>query len=261
MSNFTRFAALALLSAITAGTAHAEEKPVATVNGVAIPQSRMDMRVNAIILQGQADTPDLRQAIRDELINVEIMTQEAEKLALDKQPETLQQLDLARKSVLVDAFVKNYARSHPVGEDAIKQEYERLKSRLGAKEYKARHILVNDEAAAKSIAAKLKKGEKFDKLAEINSKDAGSKDNGGELGWNVPSNYVKPFSDALMKLSKGQVSEPVQSQFGWHIIRLDDVRDLKLPSLEEGKADISNMLLRQALQQAVGELRAKAKIE
>lgn len=261
MTKFSRFAALALLGAIAAGTAQAEDKPAATVNGVAIPQSRVDMRVNAIILQGQPDTPDLRKAIREDLINVELMAQEAAKIGLDKQAETMQQLELAKQAVLIDAFVQNHAKTHPVSDDALKQEYEKVKARLGTKEYKVRHILVEDEATAKSIAAKLKKGEKFDKLAKASSKDAGSKDNGGELGWSIPANYVKPFADAILTLTKSQTSEPVQSQFGWHIIKLEDVRELKLPSLEEGKADISKNLLRQSIQQAIGELRAKAKIE
>jgi len=163
--------------------------------------------------------------------------------------------------VLAGAFVQNYAKTHQVSEDALKQEYEKLKVRLGSKEYKVRHILVEDENAAKSIAAKLKKGGKFDKLAESNSKDVGSRDKGGDLGWSVPANYVKPFADAILNLTKGQVSEPVQSQFGWHIIKLEDVRELKIPSLEEGKADIAKNLLRQSIQQAIADLRTKAKIE
>jgi len=219
------------------------------------------MRIASIVSQGQPDSPDLRKAVREDLINVEVMAQESVKLGLDKKAETMQQLELAKQAVLVDAFVQNYAKTHQVSEDALKQEYEKLKVRLGNKEYKARHILVEDENAAKSIAAKLKKGGKFDKLAESNSKDVGSRDKGGDLGWSVPANYVKPFADALLNLTKGQVSEPVQSQFGWHIIKLEDVRELKIPSLEEGKADIAKNLLRQSIQQAIADLRSKAKIE
>lgn len=261
MTKFSRFAALVMLGAITTSPAHAEDKSVAKVNGISIPQSRLDMRITAIVAQGQPDSPDLRKAVREELINVEIMVQEAVKTGLDKQAEVIQKLELARQAVLVDAFVENYVKTHPISEDLLKQEYDKLKIHLGTKEYRARHILVEDENTAKSIAAKLKKGGKFDKLAESNSKDVGSRDKGGDLGWSIPANYVKPFADALLKLTKGQVSEPVQSQFGWHIIKLEDMRELKLPSFEEGKADISKNMLRQSLQQAVTDMRAKAKVE
>ena len=261
MTKLSKFAALALLGAITAGTAHAEDKTVAKVNGAAIPESRLDMRVSAIVAQGQPDSPDLRKAVREDLINVELMAQEAVKMGLDKHAETQQQLELARQAVLVDAFVQNYAKTHPVSEAELKQEYDRLKASLGSKEFKVRHILVDDEATAKSIAAKLKKGEKFEKLAEANSKDVGSREKGGELGWSVPTNYVKPFADALGKLLKGQVSEPVQSQFGWHIIRLDDVRDLKMPPLEELKPQLTQRLQQQAVKDLITDLRNKAKID
>ena len=261
MTKYSKFAALAMLGAITASPVHAEDKFIAKVNGISIPQSRLDMRIASIVSQGQPDSPDLRKAVREDLINVEVMAQESVKMGLDKKAETMQQLELAKQAVLVDAFVQNYAKTHQVSEDALKQEYEKLKVRLGSKEYKVRHILVEDENAAKSIAAKLKKGGKFDKLAESNSKDVGSRDKGGDLGWSVPANYVKPFADAILNLTKGQVSEPVQSQFGWHIIKLEDVRELKIPSLEEGKADIAKNLLRQSIQQAIADLRTKAKIE
>jgi peptidyl-prolyl cis-trans isomerase C len=261
MTKYSKFAALAMLGAIIASPVHAEDKSIAKVNGVSIPQSRLDMRIASIVSQGQPDSPDLRKAVREDLINVEVMAQEAAKMGLDKQAETIQQLELAKQAVLVDAFVQNYAKTHQASEDALKQEYEKLKARLGTKEYKVRHILVEDENAAKSIATKLKKGGKFDKLAEANSKDVGSRDKGGDLGWSVPVNYVKPFADAILALSKGQVSEPVQSQFGWHIIKLEDVRELKIPSFEEGRADISKNLLRQSIQQAIADLRTKAKIE
>lgn len=261
MTNFSRFAALTLLGAIAASPAHAEEKSIAKVNGISIPQSRLDMRIASIVSQGQPDSPDLRKAVREDIINVEVMAQEAVKMGLDKQAETMQKLDLARQAVLIDAFVENHAKTHTINDEALKQEYEKLKSRLGTKEFKVRHILVADENEAKTISAKLKKGEKFDKLAASSSKDVGSRDNGGDLGWNVPANYVKPFGDAILSLTKGKVSEPVQSQFGWHIIKLEDVRELKVPSFEEGKADIAKNMLRQSVQQAINDLRAKAKIE
>ena len=187
---------------------------------------------------------------------------------MEKQSETTQQLEIAKQTVLVGAFVQDYVKTHPVTDEAIAKEYDNLKTHLGTKEYSVRHILVEKESEAKSIAAKLKKGGKentFEKLAKANSKDPGSKDKGGDLGWipvcDIPSAFVKPFGDAVMNLTKGQLSEPVQSQFGWHIIKLEDVRDLKIPALDEIKPQLTQRLQQQAVKQMIADLRKEAKIE
>ncbi|MES1982802.1 MAG: peptidylprolyl isomerase [Pseudomonadota bacterium] len=265
MQKILKLAALALFSAFAA-QAYAQSAPVAVVNGKPIPQERLELRVKMLATQGQqADTPEMRKAVRDDLINIELMSQEAARKNLDKQPETAQQLELTRESVLVGAFIQDYVKSHPVSDEVLSKEYEHLKSTLGNKEYKLSHILVEKESDAKSIAAKLKKGAKFDKLATINTKDVGSKDLGGDLGWipvgNIPTAFAKPFGDAVMTLSKGQVSAPVQSQFGWHLIKLDDVRDLSLPPFADVKPQIAQRLQQQAIQSLITELRATAKIE
>ena len=268
MPRISKFAVLALLGAIVAAPVHAESKSAAMVNGISIPQERVDLRIKVVAAQaqgGQPDSPELRKAILDDLINIEVMSQEAVKKGLDKQSETIQQLALAKQQVLVGAFVQDYVKSHPISEKELTDGYENLKKNLGNKEYNVRHILVEKESEAKSIAAKLKKGGKFDKLAESNSKDSGSRDKGGDLGWipvgNIPNSFVKPFADALINLTKGQVSEPVQSQFGWHLIKLEDVRDLKLPSYEELKPQIAQRMQQQAVQKLIADLRTKAKIE
>jgi peptidyl-prolyl cis-trans isomerase C len=265
MLRTSKLAALAILGAMAASPVYAENKAAAVVNGISIPQERLELRVKAAAAQGQQDTPELRKAIRDDLINVELLSREAVRKNLDKQSDTAQMLELTRQQVLVSAFVQDYVKTHPLGEDVLTQAYENAKKSAGNKEYNVRHILVEKESDAKSIAAKLKKGGKFDKLAEANSKDAGSKERGGELGWvpvgNIPTTYVKPFADAVMNLTKGQVSEPVQSQFGWHVIKLEDVRDLKLPAYEEVKPQIMQRLQQQAVQNFIAELRTKAKIE
>ena len=260
MQRIPKFAALAILGAIAANPAYAENKS----NNI-IPQERVELRIKAVVAQGQPDTPELRKAIRDDLINIEILSQEAVRKNLDKQSETIQLLELSKQQVLVGAFVQDYVKTHPIAEKDLAEGYEKMKKSLGSKEYSVRHILVEKESDAKSLAAKLKKGGKFDKLAEANSKDSGSKDRGGDLGWvpvgNIPTTYVKPFGDALMNLTKGQISEPVQSQFGWHIIKLEDVRDLKLPTYEEIKPQLAQRMQQQAVQNLIIELRAKAKIE
>jgi peptidyl-prolyl cis-trans isomerase C len=256
------FAALAILSALAVNPAFADDKAAATVNGVSIPQSRVDMRVKIATSQGQADTPELRRAVRDDLISLEVLAQEAKKKGLNKDPEVIQQIELADQSVLVSAFVQDYAKNHPISDDQLKQEYDKLKVNLGSKEYKARHILVDSEAEAKSIIAQLGKKGNFDKIAKAKSKDAGSADKGGELDWAVPSNFVPPFASALTSLKKGAYTkEPVKSQYGWHVIKLDDVRDLKMPSFEDLKPQIQQRLQQQSIQEYVADLRSKAKIE
>jgi peptidyl-prolyl cis-trans isomerase C len=250
-----------LLSAVAVSPAFADSKAAAVVNGVSIPQSRVDMRVQAAANQGQPDSPEVRKAIREELINLELLSQEATKKGLDKQPETMQQLEVVRQSTLAGAYVQDYAKNHPISDDTLKQEYESLKAKLGKTEYKAAHILVASEDDAKAIAAQLKKGAKFEKLAKEKSKDPGSAERGGDLGWNVPSNFVPEFSSAMANLKKGQVSAPVHSQFGWHIIKLEDTRELNVPPFEQVKPNLMQRMQGQAVQKAIAELRDKAKID
>lgn len=234
---------------------------VATVNGVAIPQSRMELIVKERESQGQADSPEMRKNIREHLINREILSQEATKKGLDKSPEVAGQIEFIRQSVLVGAFLQDHLKSHPVSEDALKKDYELLKTRLGDKEYKARHILVEKEDEAKAIIAQIKKGAKFEKLAE-KSKDTGSKAKGGELDWAPAARYVPSFAEALAKLQKGQMTqEPVQSQFGWHVIRLDDAKPLKAPTFEEVKSELEQYAQQQERDKLISDLRAKAKVE
>jgi len=257
-----KFAALAILGALAINPAFADDKSAAMVNGVSIPQARIDMHVKVAVEQGQSDSPELRKAIREEIINREVVAQEASKLGLDKNANVQQQAELAKQQVLVNAFVQDYIKNHPVSDDQLKQEYDKLKAKLGNKEYNARHILVETEAEAKTIIAQLGKKAKFDKLAADKSKDAGSAERGGSLGWAVPSNFVQPFADALLSLKKGEYTmEAVQSPFGWHVIKLDDVRELKVPPFEELKPQLQQRLQQQSLQKAITELRAKARIE
>lgn len=257
-----KFAALAILCALSINPAFAEDKSAAMVNGVSIPQSRIDMRVKAAVAQGQADTPDLRKAIRDNSINIEVLRQEAVKNGMDKNPDVIQQIEAANQEILVSAYLQDYAKKHPITDEQLKQEYDKLKAKLGDKEYNVRHILVESEDEAKAIIAQLGKKAKFEKLASEKTKDAGSKDNGGSLGWVVPGNFVPQFASGLLQLKKGEYSkEPVQTQFGWHVIKLDDVRDLKVPTLEELKPQLQQRLQQQEIQKMISELRTKAKIE
>ena len=191
-----------------------------------------------------------------------MLAQAATKAGIDKDPEVIQQTELAKESVLAGAFVQDYAKNHPISDDQLQQEYDKLKAHLGTKEYKARHILVDTEAEAKAIIAQLGKKGNFDKIAKEKSKDAGSAANGGELEWAVPTNFVPPFAKAMVDLKKGEYTKvPVKSQFGWHIIKLDDVRDLKVPTFEELKPQLLQRMQQQSIKDYIADLRSKAKIE
>lgn len=244
-----------------AGKADKSER-IATVNGVAIPKSSMDLILKERKAQGQPDNEEVRAAIRDQLIMTQILSQEAIKKGISKRPEVALQLDIARQQVLGRAYVNDFAQSHKPSDAEIKAEYDSIKAQLGDKEYKARHILVATLPEAQDVLAKLKKGDKFEDIAKAMSKDPGSKDKGGELDWASPSGYVKPFSDAMVKLEKGKyTTEPVQTQFGYHIIMLEDVRDLKVPTLDEVKPNLVQRIQQKALEQEFKALRTKAKVE
>ena len=261
-STFTRLALALIIGLSLPGLASAQAAAkVATVNGIAIPKSRVDAVVRAQTAQGQQDTPELRAAIRDRLVTLEIVAQEAHVKKLDKTADTQSQIELARTNILAQAYRADYLKNHPISDDALKAEYEKIKSQMSDKEYKARHILVEQEAEAKEIIAKLKKGEKFEELAKA-SKDPGSKDKGGDLDWNQPGGFVKPFSDAMVKLEKGKYTDtPVQSQFGWHVIQLDDTRAAKFPEFSEVKAGLQQRMQEAMFEKSVADLRAKAKVE
>jgi len=262
MLNTGKFAALAIFGLILINPAFAEDQSAATVNGISIPQARIDLRVKAAAAQGQPDTPELRKAIREDMINLEVISQEAKKKGLDKDTDVIEQTALAKESVLVGAYVQDYAKSHTLSEDQLKQEYEKLKTNLGTKEYKVSHILVDSEDEAKAIIKQLGKKGNFEKIAKEKSKDAGSAEKGGSLGWAVPTNFVAPFANAMLSLKKGTYTkDPVKTQFGWHVIKMDDERSLKVPSFEELKPQIQQRLQQQQIQDMIADLRSKAKIE
>ena len=220
-------------------------------------QAYFDFMLKQRTAQGQPDTPELRTAVRDELNTRELLVREAKKQGVDKNPAIKTEMDLTSQTVLVRAFMTDYLKSHPVPEDQMKKEYDVIKGQIGDKEYKVRHILVDKEADAKDIIVALQKGEKFEKLAE-RSKDTGSKDKGGDLDWNAPANFVKPFSDAMIALQKGKfTTTPVQSQFGWHVIQVDDIREAKVPPYEEVKPQLAQRMQGQVVEQYLKELRAK----
>jgi peptidyl-prolyl cis-trans isomerase C len=220
-------------------------------------QAYFDFMLKQRTAQGQPDTPELRAAVRDELNTRELLAREAKKQGLDKNPTLKTEMDLTAQTVLVRAYMADYLKGHPVPDDMLRKEYDAIKGQIGDKEYKVRHILVDKEDEAKEIIAALQKGEKFEKLAE-RSKDTGSKANGGDLDWNAPANFVKPFADAMVALPKGKfTTTPVKSQFGWHVIEVDDIRDAKVPSFDEVKPQLTQRMQGQVVDKYLRELRAK----
>jgi peptidyl-prolyl cis-trans isomerase C len=240
----------------------AAAKPIATVNGVPVPQARAEFLMQQQQQRGAPDNEQLRSMVRDELVNREVIAQEAQKAGVAKQPEVQTQLDIARQEIIVGAYLRDWARKHPITDAEVQKEYDRAKAQHGDKEYRARHILVETEDQAKGLIAELKKGAKFDELATKNSKDTGSAQRGGDLDWNVPATYDKQFSEAMVKLEKGKYTEaPVRTRFGFHIIQLDDVRPAKFATLAEVKPRIQQMLVQTKIEELIRGLRAKAKIE
>jgi peptidyl-prolyl cis-trans isomerase C len=236
--------------------------PVATVNGQTIPRQRFDAVLRQQTNRGAADSEGLRAQVREALINNELLVQEANRSGVAKRPEVQQQVDLARQEVVANAMVADYLRTHPISDAEIQKEYDRARSQTGDREYRARHILVANEDDAKAVIAELKKGAKFEELAQKRSLDEGTRPKGGDLDWNVPTNFDKAFSEAMIKLEKGKMTEtPVRTRFGFHVILLEDVRQVSFPKLEQVRQQIAQGITGQRVETFLRELRGKAKIE
>ncbi len=241
----------------------AAPQPVAVVNGKPIAAHRLDDIVAQLASQGRPDTPELRSAIRDQLIIREIFAQEAENKGLARSPEVTRQLEQMREDLLIRALIQDHlANVEPVTDDDVSREYQRAHGSAGGeKEYRARHILVDKEEEARQIIAQLRKGEKFEALAR-RSRDVGSAQQGGDLDWATADTYVKEFSEAMVALQKGRFTDkPVRTQFGFHIIRLDDVRTVTPPPLAQVAQQIRQDLERARIERLQQSLRAKAKVQ
>src|SRR5512133_1105411 len=235
---------------------------LAIVNGQPVPKTRVDQLASQLAKSGRPVSAEMQGQLKDEVIAREVFMQEAQKRGLDATDDFKNQMELARQTLLIRELFADYQKTNPVTDAEIKAEYDKFAAANGGKEYHARHILVEKEDQAKAIIASLKKGGKFEDLAKKQSKDPGSGANGGDLDWANAASYVPEFSGALIKLKKGQTTDvPVKTQFGWHVIRLEDVRDAQLPKLEEVKPQIAQQLQQQKLAKYQEELRGKAKVE
>jgi peptidyl-prolyl cis-trans isomerase C len=258
-------AASVLVTSLATGVAQAQ--PAAPKAAAAAPtasgkalytQAQFDALLKQRTSQGQPDSPEMRATIKEELNTRELLAREAKKQNLDKNPEVKSQMELAGQTVLVSAYVADWIKKNPLPEADLRKEYDVIKAQIGDKEYHVKHILVEKEDDAKDIIVQLQKGAKFDDLAKARSKDPGSKDKGGDLDWNAPAGFVKPFSDAMVATPKGKfTSVPVQTQFGYHVILVEDIRDAKVPPFEEVKPQLQQRLQAAQLDKYFKDLRAK----
>ena len=254
--------ASALLSLLSLGSTAALAQNIAIVNGKAVPKARMDSLSLQFQSTGRPITPEVQEQMRQHLIALEVFTQEADKLGLSSSDEFKAQMELARQTVLANQLIKDFESKNAVTDELLKAEYDKFAAANGGKEIKARHILVDKEADAAAIIASLKKGGKFEEIAKKRSKDTGSGAKGGDLDWANPSSYVPEFSAALLALKKGQLTDKaVKTQFGFHIIRVDDVRDIKLPTFDEVKPQIADQMKQDKRGTYQRDLLGKAKVE
>ena len=266
-------AASAVCSALllVTGPSFAQPKPastsaaagvMATVNGVAIPASLLEQNVNANVAQGQRDTPELRQLLKEELINREILAQEAATLGLDKTAEAKMQLAQLRQTLMVELLLNDLIKKTPVTDVKIKAEYDRRVEALkNEQEYKVALIVTPTEDEAKALIARLNKGESFEKIATEKSIDP-SKEKGGQVGWVLPAQILPAISNVMVNLNKGTLAvAPIRTQAGWNIIKVEDKRAYQPPGLNQAKNDIRQALQQQQRADLVKRLREGAKVQ
>ncbi|TAK88638.1 MAG: peptidylprolyl isomerase [Aquabacterium sp.] len=265
-SRIAKAAMLAVSISLAAPLAFAQN--ITTVNGKPVPRARVDAMMEQILKQQQpgqppqAKTPELEQRVKDEIVLREIMVQEAERLGLQRGKEYQTQMEFARQAILFRSLFMDFEKKNKPSDAEVRAEYDKYKATKGDKEYRARHILVEKEEDAKALIAQLKAGAKFEDLAKKNSKDPGSAENGGDLDWANPGNYVPEFSQALTKLEKGQTTDvPVKSQFGYHIIKLEDTRAAQFPAFEEVKGQLAQNMMQQKLADYRKSLKKAAKTD
>lgn len=235
---------------------------VAVVNGKAVPKSRLDTLLQQAERAGQKVTPEMQGQAREQVVLREIFAQEAEKRGIAQNPDYKAQMELARQTILIRELFEDYKKKHPVSDADAKGEYDKIKAQNSGAEYRARHILVEGEEEAKALIAQIKGGASFEDLAKAKSKDPGSGANGGDLDFAKPDNFVPEFSKAMTSLKKGEMTEtPVKSQFGWHIIKLEDMREAQFPDFESVKPQILQRIGQMKLQKYQEDLRKAAKTD
>jgi peptidyl-prolyl cis-trans isomerase C len=253
---------LVALAVFALSAAAAQAQNLAIVNGKPVPKARVEALVTQVERAGQKIGPEMQQRVKDEVVMREIFAQEAEKRGIGANADFRAQMEMARQSILIRELFEDYKKKNPVTDAEAQGEYDKFKAQATGTEYRARHILVEKEDEAKALIEQIKKGGSFEELAKKNSKDPGSGANGGDLDFAKPESYVQDFSAAMVKLKKGEMTEtPVKSQFGWHIIRLEDTREAPFPAFDDVKGQIKQRLEQTKLQQYQEDLRKKAKTD
>lgn len=255
-------ASLLALSVALLSPVAVQAQNVAIVNGKPVPKSRVDVLMQQATRGGQPKTPELEAQVKDEIVLREMFMQEAEKLGLARTADYKAQMELARQSIMIRELFNDFSKKNPVTDAEVKAEYDKAKAQAGGTEYHARHILVEKEEEAIALIKQIKAGGKFDELAKTHSKDQGSGSNGGDLDWANPSSYVPEFGQALAKLKKRELTEtPVKTQYGFHIIKLEDTREAGFPAFDEVKPRIQQGLAQQKLAKYRDDIKAKAKTD
>jgi peptidyl-prolyl cis-trans isomerase C len=248
--------------ALLAAAPWALAQNVAIINGKAVPLSRVEALAQQVAASGRPVDDQVRAQLKEEVVLREIFMQEAQKRGIGATEEFKTQMELARQTIMIRTLFADYQKKNPITDAAIQAEYDKFVAANGGKEYRARHVLVETEDEAKAIIKSIKGGAKFEDIAKKSSKDPGSGANGGDLDWAAAASYVTEFSEAMVKLDKGQMTDaPVKSQFGWHVIRVDDVRQAQLPKLEDIKPQVLQQMQQQQLSEYQRGLREKAKVE
>jgi len=250
------------VAALMAAAPWASAQNLAIVNGKPVPSARLEALAQQIAASGRPVDDTVRAQLKEEAILREIFMQEAVKRGIGNTPEFKNQMELARQTIMIRAMFTDFQKKNPITQADLKAEYDKFAAANAGQEFRTRHILVEKEEDAKAIIAAIKGGASFEDIAKKQSKDPGSAANGGDLDWAAAGSYVPEFSEAMAKLGKGQMTEtPVRTQFGWHIIRVDDVRQAQLPSLEEIKPQMEQQMQQQRLAKFQQSLREKAKVQ
>ena len=272
MQKLSKLAVALIIATIVSAPVASADKPFVAVNGVVVSQATADLFTANAKANGMRDTPESKNRIREELIRRELILQEAKRIGIDKKPEVaaeaevekqkmIVQAEAVKQTIIIRAYVQDFVKQHPVTDEQLKAAYDAYRAKGGNTEYQVRHILAKNEADAKAIIVKLNQGAKFDELAK-QSIDTGSAASGGDLGWSSPAKFVKPFAEALAGLKKGKYSAaPVKTDFGYHVIKLEDTRQLKVPSFDEMKHMLNNEAEAMMVEKMLADLRAKAKIQ
>ncbi len=240
----------------------AQAQNIAVVNGKAVPKSRVDNLMQQASRSGQKIGPEMEAQAKDQVVLREIFAQEAEKKGIGASADYRAQMELARQSILIRELFEDFKKKNPVSDAEAKAEYDKFKAQLSGTEYRVRHILVEKEDEAKVLIVQIKGGAKFEDLAKKNSKDPGSAENGGDLDFAKADSYVPEFSQAMVKLKKGEITEaPVKTQFGWHVIKLEDTREAQFPPFDDVKPQIVQRLEQIKLQEYQESLRKAAKTD